>query len=74
MIEHLRQRYRDEFPRGIKAIADMDKRSHAVLISLATCDAAENLGGKLHPVQWEDRVVGGQREDVGSQYLVFSAA
>ena len=43
-------------PPGIQAIADVDRRSYTVLINLAARDAVENLGGKLHPVQWEDIV------------------
>jgi len=56
MMKYLQRRYRDEFPRGIKAISDVDKRSYFVLRNLAARDAVENLGGELHPVQWEDIV------------------
>ena len=56
MMQYLRRRYRDEFPRGIKAIADVDKRSYLVLRNLAARDAVENRGGELHPVHWEDIV------------------
>ena len=56
MMKYLRRRYTDKFPVGIKAIADVDKRSYLTLRSLATRDAVENLDGKLHPAQWEDIV------------------
>ena len=56
MTEYLQQRYGAEFPWGIKAIADVDKRSYAVLRNLAARDAVKNLGGEFRPVHWEDIV------------------
>ena len=56
MMKYLKRQYRDEFPRGVNGIADVDKRSYWVLLDLAARDAVDNLGGGLHPVQWEDIV------------------
>jgi hypothetical protein len=54
MMKHLRRRYREDFPKGIKSISGVDKHRYLALLDLAARDAAENLGGDLHPVQWED--------------------
>ena len=56
MMKHLRQRFREGFPGGIKSISGVDKRTYMILRDLAGRDAAEHFGGELHPVQWEDIV------------------
>ena len=56
MMAYLEGRYADEFPRGVKKIADVDKRAYRILLKLAARDAVENRGGGLHPVEWEDLV------------------
>ena len=56
MMKHLRRQFGKGFPKGIKVIADVDKRAYPVLRDLACRDSAEMFGSGLHPVQWEDIV------------------
>ena len=56
MMGYLRQRYRDEFPRGIKGISEVDRVAYMLLVDMAAQDARENYSGGLVPVQWEDVV------------------
>ena len=56
MMKYLGRRYRAEFPNSISAISNVDKRTYKILLNFAARDVMENLGGKLHPVQWEDIV------------------
>ena len=54
MMKYLRRQYRRDFPKGIKSISGVDKRTYSVLRQLAARDSKEHLGGGLYPVQWED--------------------
>ena len=56
MMAYLEGQYTDEFPTGVKKIADVDKRAYRALLKLAAWDADDNQGGGLVPVAWEDVV------------------